>query len=273
MFSKKNFQFKSLDESLIEEIPPKVFYKFRQRFKDLTVYQVEYAAKGFLSFLSVCKAFPNMNIPMPSETVDEIWHEFILHTKDYALFCDKHLGKFLHHTPNQNIEKNKISEREVSEILHLWTLTCLQEEMDPFSEDSKPSLFYSDVELGVKEELPNYAKMLKRKTGLKSSESRHSSKASSNKLEEYKMKKKHANNSDPMLATLLLVDLYLYTDPFIEAKHAAAVETSLTSCGTGSIVLLNCSSSNHSCGSSNDGSNHSSCGGNSCSGGGCGGGD
>lgn len=269
MFSKKNFQFKSLDESLIEEIPPKVFYKFRQRFKDLTVYQVEYAAKAFLSFLSVCKAFPNMNIPMPSETVDEIWHEFILHTKDYALFCDKHLGKFLHHTPNQDIERKKISEQEVSEILHLWTITCLQEEMDPFSEKSKPSLFYSDVELGVKEDLPNYAKMLKRKTGLTSSETRNSSKVSANKLEEYKTKKKYANISDPMLSTLLLVDLYLYTDAFIEAKHAAAVESSLTSCGTGSIILLNCSTTNHSCNSSdNDSGSHSS---HSCSS--CGGGD
>lgn len=271
MFKKKRFQLNTLDESLIEEIPPKVFYKFRQRFKNLTVYQVEYAAKAFLSFLSVCKAFPNMNIPMPSDSVDEIWHEFILHTRDYSEFCNKHLGRFLHHTPNQDFERKNISEKEVAEILHLWTLTCLQEDMDPFSEDSKPSLFYSDVELGIKEELPNYAKMLKRRTGLISSKTKNSF-GSSQKLEEYKKQKKYANNSDPMLSTLLLVDLYLYTDIFTEAKHAAAAEASLTSCGTGSFILLNCSSTEHSnsCGGSSDNNSNHSCGGSSC-GSGCGG--
>ena len=35
----------------------------------------------------------------PSETVDEIWHNFILFTKDYSEFCNKFFGKFIHHTP------------------------------------------------------------------------------------------------------------------------------------------------------------------------------
>ena len=35
----------------------------------------------------------------PSEIVDPGWHEFILHTVDYAAFCDQVAGRFLHHVP------------------------------------------------------------------------------------------------------------------------------------------------------------------------------
>jgi hypothetical protein len=32
--------------------------------------------------------------------LDEMWHAFVLHTRDYAVFCDKYMGRFMHHTPN-----------------------------------------------------------------------------------------------------------------------------------------------------------------------------
>jgi hypothetical protein len=35
----------------------------------------------------------------PSDEVDPGWHEFILHTVDYAAFCDQVAGRFLHHVP------------------------------------------------------------------------------------------------------------------------------------------------------------------------------
>ncbi|MCH2225236.1 MAG: hypothetical protein MK066_10755 [Crocinitomicaceae bacterium] len=35
----------------------------------------------------------------PSILVDYAWHEFILCTKSYANFCEKHFGKFIHHHP------------------------------------------------------------------------------------------------------------------------------------------------------------------------------
>lgn len=35
----------------------------------------------------------------PSEIVDPGWHEFILHTVDYAAFCERVAGRFLHHVP------------------------------------------------------------------------------------------------------------------------------------------------------------------------------
>lgn len=37
----------------------------------------------------------------PPAKIDVGWHEFILHTKDYASFCEKHFGRFIHHVPNR----------------------------------------------------------------------------------------------------------------------------------------------------------------------------
>jgi hypothetical protein len=51
-----------------------------------------------LAFLAACAANPETRLA-PSELVDAGWHAFILHTADYAEFCDKIAGRFLHHAP------------------------------------------------------------------------------------------------------------------------------------------------------------------------------
>lgn len=38
----------------------------------------------------------------PSKDVDEVWHTHILHTVDYADFCQLHFGRFIHHVPDEN---------------------------------------------------------------------------------------------------------------------------------------------------------------------------
>ncbi|WP_431904663.1 glycine-rich domain-containing protein [Amycolatopsis thermoflava] len=51
-----------------------------------------------LAFLAACAT--NCGAPLaPSELVDLGWHTFVLHTKDYAEFCDRVAGRFLHHVP------------------------------------------------------------------------------------------------------------------------------------------------------------------------------
>jgi len=39
-------------------------------------------------------------IYQPLLIVDEMWHCFILCTREYAEFCDSHFGSFVHHAPN-----------------------------------------------------------------------------------------------------------------------------------------------------------------------------
>ncbi|MFF4901593.1 glycine-rich domain-containing protein [Streptomyces sp. NPDC001068] len=40
----------------------------------------------------------------PSKLVDYGWHAFILHTVDYAEFCQRVIGRFVHHVPTDEDE-------------------------------------------------------------------------------------------------------------------------------------------------------------------------
>lgn len=56
------------------------------------------------NFLLLCS---KTNKPcFPSKELDEIWHTFILFTRDYYTFCLDGLGKFIHHIPfNSEVDK------------------------------------------------------------------------------------------------------------------------------------------------------------------------
>ena len=53
-----------------------------------------------ISFLTVCAANPHEQF-RPSKQVDLGWHQFILNTHDYAEFCDRIAGRFIHHVPDE----------------------------------------------------------------------------------------------------------------------------------------------------------------------------
>jgi hypothetical protein len=44
------------------------------------------------------------HIIVPSKDVDEIWHNNILHTKEYASDCKRFFGHFLHHAPGGELQ-------------------------------------------------------------------------------------------------------------------------------------------------------------------------
>ena len=50
-------------------------------------------------FLWLCTEGAGSCIPSP--VIDEGWHTFLLFTKDYQDFCQKYLGKFIHHRPSR----------------------------------------------------------------------------------------------------------------------------------------------------------------------------
>ncbi|WP_371676861.1 hypothetical protein [Streptomyces sp. NBC_01276] len=39
----------------------------------------------------------------PSERVDPGWHSFMLHTQEYAAWCQEQFGYFVHHSPNARV--------------------------------------------------------------------------------------------------------------------------------------------------------------------------
>jgi hypothetical protein len=60
--------------------------------------EAQCAGGELVKFLRLC-ADSTVSLA-PSEVVDDLWHEFILHTRDYAHFCANVLGTFVHHVPS-----------------------------------------------------------------------------------------------------------------------------------------------------------------------------
>lgn len=50
-------------------------------------------------------------LPVPSQQVDNVWHAFLMFTQEYALFCRKAVGFFVHHVPGAPGRKPLNSER------------------------------------------------------------------------------------------------------------------------------------------------------------------
>ncbi len=52
----------------------------------------------------------------PSETVDPGWHTFMLHSKEYAEWCQANFGYFLHHAPNSKTRTQGLMVNVVDKI-------------------------------------------------------------------------------------------------------------------------------------------------------------
>jgi hypothetical protein len=50
-------------------------------------------------YLALAALRADGEVPMFSTRVDQVWHEFVLFTREYALFCTHHVGHFMHHAP------------------------------------------------------------------------------------------------------------------------------------------------------------------------------
>ncbi|MGW1809241.1 glycine-rich domain-containing protein [Streptomyces sp. NPDC002078] len=54
-----------------------------------------------LGFLYLCATNPEQRFT-PTPLVDEGWHTFIVYTREYAEFCSRVAGGFIHHEPRDN---------------------------------------------------------------------------------------------------------------------------------------------------------------------------
>ncbi|MGW4485135.1 glycine-rich domain-containing protein [Amycolatopsis sp. NPDC004368] len=90
-------------------IPEELFHRLAARISKENAVTVQYAGRIMdqaLAFLATCA---RTDRPLaPSETVDIGWHAFILYTHEYADFCTRISGNFIHHVPNDNDEIGEI---------------------------------------------------------------------------------------------------------------------------------------------------------------------
>jgi hypothetical protein len=89
-----------------ELIAPGLFGKLADRVVTDTRHDrdtAERIVEQTIAFLAACARYPDGHLS-PSETVDAGWHAFVLHTADYAEFCQRIAGRFIHHRPNDRSE-------------------------------------------------------------------------------------------------------------------------------------------------------------------------
>ncbi|MEV5570287.1 hypothetical protein AB0L06_09560 [Spirillospora sp. NPDC052269] len=82
-------------------ISPDLFARLVARIVRDEQVSVEHAERVMvqtLGFLRACALNPEARLS-PSEAVDVGWHTFILHTREYAAFCQQVAGRFIHHRP------------------------------------------------------------------------------------------------------------------------------------------------------------------------------
>jgi len=83
-------------------------------------------------FLAACATAKGDRVA--SKPVDNMWHTFILFTKDYEKFCEDYLGRFVHHAPNQGASSGlSLSTRPLAERLFgrvyedLWPINAVSD--------------------------------------------------------------------------------------------------------------------------------------------------
>ena len=84
---------------------------------------------GFKQFIAVCGLMDGHKVT--SDTIDSVWHTFLLFTRDYADFCRDYLGRFIHHEPFENPNPGAyVATRSYAEKLYgpldetLWPLNA-----------------------------------------------------------------------------------------------------------------------------------------------------
>lgn len=128
-------------------LPKGLYEKLRERHPDLTMKDCQLVSQGlrqfFLGHLKSGKKF----VSMPSQVADDLWHEFILYTKNYQQFCRRAFGRFLHHTPAVELSKGQLSDVG---IRRSWHYACHEENINPKVPARLPLLFALDSKLNIR---------------------------------------------------------------------------------------------------------------------------
>ncbi len=127
-------------------LPTGLLDRLAKRRPELSLKQRVLVARGlrqfFLAYLhSGCRF-----VAMPSQVVDDLWHEFILYTKHYDQFCRQAFGRFLHHTPAVVLSAER---RNNVGLRRVWWYACKEENIHPRRPSRLPLLFALDSKLGI----------------------------------------------------------------------------------------------------------------------------
>lgn len=127
-------------------LPKGLYDKLRERHPQLELKDCQLVAQGLRQFFMTHSRSGHRYVSMPSQVVDDLWHEFILHTRAYQDFCAKAFGQFFHHTPAAALGSSK----QMNEGLRrCWWHACREDNINPSSPTRLPLLFALDAKFNI----------------------------------------------------------------------------------------------------------------------------
>ena len=126
--------------------PPGLFDRLSKRHPDLAFKDVALVSRALRQFFLAHLKSGRQFVSMPSQVVDDLWHEFILYTKNYESFCRQAFGHFLHHTPAAALGAGR---SDNAGLRRVWWWCCREENIDPRRPSRLPLLFALDAKLAI----------------------------------------------------------------------------------------------------------------------------
>ena len=126
--------------------PPYLVAKLRAKYPQLSAGDADLVMRGLRQFFMAHLRSQRRFVAMPSQVVDFAWHEFILHTRAYQLWCDTAFGKLLHHTPAEVLGRDP---KRNDGLRRTWYWACKEESIDPRKPRRLPLLFALDKKFNI----------------------------------------------------------------------------------------------------------------------------
>lgn len=126
--------------------PRGLFDKLHAKRPSLETKDMQLVARALRQFFLAHLKSGRQYVSMPSQIADDLWHEFILYTRNYDAFCRRAFGKFMHHTPAVALGKER---QDNTGLRRVWWYSCKEENINPAKPTRLPLLFALDKKLGV----------------------------------------------------------------------------------------------------------------------------
>ncbi|MCZ8255638.1 MAG: hypothetical protein O9327_08250, partial [Polaromonas sp.] len=133
---------------LVREAPLPNFLKHKlvATYPHLTLRDAELVERGLRQFFIACQRSNRRFVAMPSQVVDSMWHEFILHTSAYREWCNLVVGRFIDHVPAEVLGR-KASTNDG--LRRAWYWACREESINPKKPSRLPLLFALDAKFAI----------------------------------------------------------------------------------------------------------------------------
>ena len=129
------------------QFPKGLIERLQKKRPGLSAKDAQLVARALRSFFLAHLKSGRQYVSMPSQVVDDLWHEFILYTRHYEDFCRRAFGRFMHHTPA--VVLTKVQRRDNTGLRRTWWQCCREENINPRKATRLPLLFALDAKLGI----------------------------------------------------------------------------------------------------------------------------